>query len=215
MDQEISSSGLSKVPTYDVGAQHIAAVYAQAFLRAAESAGRTAALVEELDSVVADVLDGFPELEATLASHRVTHEERVAILDRVFGSLASPLVLDFLKVLSAHDRLDCLRAVQGAVDDRYDVLRGRVRVVVTTAAEIDGALAGRITERLRGMLGGEPMLECEIDPALIGGLVLRIGDTLYDGSVAMQLDRVREEMINRSVHEIQSRRDRFRHSAGN
>ncbi len=215
MDQESTSSGLTKVPMYDVGAQHIAAVYAQAFLRAAEDAGRTAALVEELASLVADVLDRFPELEATLASHRVTHEERVGILDRVFAAVASPLVLDFLKVLSAHDRLNCLRPIQKSVDDQYDAMRGRIPVVVTTAAKLEPALVGRIAERLRGMLGGEPMLECVTDPALIGGLVLRIGDTLYDGSVAMQLDRVREEMINRSVHEIQSRRDRFRYPAGN
>ena len=52
-------------------------------------------------------------------------------------------------------------------------------------------------------------------PSLIGGVVLRVGDTVYDGSVARQLEQVREQMIDRSVHEIQSRRNRFGHSAGN
>ena len=47
------------------------------------------------------------------------------------------------------------------------------------------------------------------------GAVVRIGDTVYDGSVAWQLQRLESQMINRSVHEIQSRRDRFRHSGGN
>ena len=55
----------------------------------------------------------------------------------------------------------------------------------------------------------------EVDPDLIGGIVLRVGDTVYDGSVATQLEQLREQMIDRSVHEIQSRRDRFRHSDGN
>ena len=68
---------------------------------------------------------------------------------------------------------------------------------------------------LRRILGGEPQVHPTVDPSLIGGVVLRVGDTVYDGSVARQLDQVREQMINRSGHEIQSRRDRFRHSGGN
>ena len=53
-----------------------------------------------------------------------------------------------------------------------------------------------------------------VDPAVIGGAVLRIDDTVYDGSVANQLQSIRQQMIDRSVHEIQSRRDRFRYPAG-
>ena len=52
-------------------------------------------------------------------------------------------------------------------------------------------------------------------PALIGGAVLRVGDVVYDGSIANQLQIIRQEMIDRSVDEIQSRRDRFRNPAGN
>ena len=59
------------------------------------------------------------------------------------------------------------------------------------------------------MLDGEPVLETLEDPELIGGVVLRVGDTVFDGSVARQLEQLREQMIDRSVHEIQSRRDRF------
>jgi F-type H+-transporting ATPase subunit delta len=76
-------------------------------------------------------------------------------------------------------------------------------------------LAARIKQQLRDMLGGEPTLVRVVDPDLIGGVVLRVGDTVFDGSVAMRLARVRGQMINRSVHEIQRRRDRFSHPAGN
>ena len=60
------------------------------------------------------------------------------------------------------------------------------------------------------MLGGEPLVEQVVDPTVIGGAVLRVGDVVYDGSVANQLQILRQQMIDRSVHEIQSRRDRFR-----
>ena len=76
-------------------------------------------------------------------------------------------------------------------------------------------MAAQIAESLRGKLGGEPVFEQETDPSLIGGAVLRVGDTVYDGSIANQLQNLRQQMIDRSAHEIQSRRDRFRNPAGN
>jgi F-type H+-transporting ATPase subunit delta len=65
------------------------------------------------------------------------------------------------------------------------------------------------------MLGGEPVLTHEVDPNVIGGLVVRVGDVVFDGSLASNLARLREQLVNRSVHEIQRRRDRFSTAAGN
>jgi F-type H+-transporting ATPase subunit delta len=80
---------------------------------------------------------------------------------------------------------------------------------------LDEVFSRNLAASLHKLLGGQPELEPSVDPQLIGGIVLRVGDTVYDGSVARQLAQVREQMINRSVHEIQSRRDRFRHPGGN
>ena len=85
---------------------------------------------------------------------------------------------------------------------------------MSTAEPLDQALLDEITQSLRVALGSELILESTVDPELIGGAVLRIEDTVYDGSVANQLESIRQQMIDRSVHEIQSRRDRFRNSAG-
>lgn len=86
---------------------------------------------------------------------------------------------------------------------------------LTTVAALEPALIAQITESLLAMLPGEPVVEQATDPDLIGGAVLRIGDTIYDGSIANQLHNLRQEIIDRSAHEIQSRRDRFRYPAGN
>ncbi len=199
----------------NVGAQQVAAVYAGALLGAAEKAGTAEAVVEEFDAFVTSVLDAFPKLETLLGSALVSPEEKAQLLDRVLASRASQLFLDFLKVVSRHGRLDVLRAIHDEVLKQYDAMRGRVRVQLSTATPLDGALSGRLVGSLRGALGGEPKLQSEVDPSLIGGVVLRVGDTVYDGSLARQLEQVREKMIERSVHEIQSRRDRFRHPGGN
>jgi F-type H+-transporting ATPase subunit delta len=214
MSAQPHAKGPSDVPA-NIGAQQIATVYAKALLGSTEKAGQTAAILAELDALVADVLDRYPRLEAVLHSALIRTEEKNAIIERVFAGRVSPLLVRFLKVLADHGRLDVLRAVHQEMRSRYDVMQGRVRVRVSTAEAVNGQVTGNLLKTLRGMLGGEPQIESEVNPELIGGLVLRIGDTVYDGSVARQLGQVREQMINRSVHEIQSRRDRFRHSGGN
>jgi F-type H+-transporting ATPase subunit delta len=119
--------------------------------------------------------------------------------------------VNFLKVVSHHGRLDCLRAIHSQILVLYDKLRNRVPVRLVTAAPVDDATALRIAENLRALVGGEPILERQVDPDLIGGAVLRVGDTVYDASIANELKMVRQQMIDRSAHEIQSRRNRFRY----
>lgn len=204
-----------KSAAINVAALQVGAIYAKAFLGAAETAGQTEVAVEELGAFTTTVLDGFPKLEAVFASALVSHDDKAALIDRLFKSRLSPLVVDFLKVISRHGRLDILRAIHHEVLKLYYELRGRVRVQLSTATPVPDELAKSLRASLHKLLGNEPTLEPAVDPALIGGIVLRVGDTVYDGSVARQLRQVREQMINRSVHEIQSRRDSFRHSGGN
>jgi F-type H+-transporting ATPase subunit delta len=199
----------------DVGVEHIANVYAKALLDTTEKAGQTAVIIEEFDAVVAGVLDRFPKLEAVLASMLVSPEEKSALVDRVLGGRVSAILLNFLQVVARHGRLDCLRAIHCQTHDLYDKLRNRILVRLVTATPLGPAAVEHIAESLRPRLGGEPVFRQETDPDLIGGAVLRIGDTVYDGSIANQLKNLRQQMIQRTAHEIQSRRDRFRYPAGN
>jgi F-type H+-transporting ATPase subunit delta len=199
----------------DVGVEHIADVYADALVSSTEKAGRTDAVLGEFDAVVEELLERFPQLEAALKSARISHEEKSGLLDRVLGGRVSAPLLSFLKVVSRHGRLDCLRVIHRRAHRIVDQMRGRVHVRLTTAAPIDDALAAKLGLRLRELLGAEPIVHARTDPEVIGGMVVRVGDTVYDGSVANQLEQLRQQMIDRSAHEIQSRRERFRDPAGN
>ena len=198
----------------DVSVEHLGEVYATALLGAAESAGRSGETVEEIESLVRDVLGPLPQLDRILSSALISPEEKEALLDRLFAGRASTLVLNFLKVLSRHGRLDTLRAIARQARALYDRKRGVVPVEFVTAAPISGTLLEQVRRRLQVLLGGEPDLKHRVQPDLIGGAVVRVGDTIYDGSIASQLEKLRLQMIDRSVHEIQSRRDRFRYPAG-
>src|SRR5262245_21151158 len=92
----------------NVGAQQVATIYAKALLGASERAGETDSLLAEFDAVVGDVLKKFPALATVLGSALIKHKEKLGILDRVFGSRLSPMLLNFFKVLSNHGRLDLL-----------------------------------------------------------------------------------------------------------
>ena len=199
----------------DVGVEHIADVYAKALLDTTEHAGQTAAILDQFDAVMADVMDGFPKLEAVLNSVLVLPEEKVSLIDHVFQGRVSPVLVNFLKVVARHGRLDCLRAIHCQTHAMYDKLRGRIPVLLTTATPLDAAATTKIVDSIRSKIGGEPIVEQQVDPSLIGGVVLRIGDIIYDGSIVNQLENLRQLMSDRSTHEIQSRRDRFRHSTGN
>lgn len=197
----------------DVGVEHVASVYAKALLGAAGKIGQLDAVLAEFDALVGEVLDKFPRFEAILASWLVSHEETSGVLDRVLGGRVSPTLLDFLKVVSRHGRLDCLRAIHRMAHALRDEMAGRIPVELITAAPVDGAVLARLTEQLRGLVDGEPVVRQTVDADLIGGAVVRVGDTVYDGSILTQLELLRQQMIDRSVHEIQSRRDRFRNPA--
>ncbi len=215
MIQAAKNDGSNDGHALDVGAQQLATVYARALLDAAESAGTTEVILAELDSFVKDVVNPSPKFEAVLNSALISPEDKVAILDKVLKGRASSLFLSFVKVLAHHTRLDILRSIHWAAHRLFDQMRRVVRVEITAAAPITEQLKGQLTESVRKMIGGSPTLEVRIRPELIGGIVMRVGDTVYDGSISTHLEKLRQQMIDRSVHEIQSRRDRFRSPEGN
>ncbi|MBL9125418.1 MAG: ATP synthase F1 subunit delta [Planctomycetaceae bacterium] len=199
----------------DIGEERLAQVYAQALIGTGENARATPALLDELQAFCTEVLDRFPAFDKVLSAGSISAVEKEQLIGRVVGGRASNLFVNFLKVLANHGRLDILRAIHRAATALYDEMQNRVRVDVTTAVPLGEQEARLVTDRLRNLLGKEPILVQKVDAELIGGILIRSGDTLYDGSVKSQLKQLAGQMINRSVHEIQSRRDRFSHPAGN
>jgi len=196
----------------DVGVEHIADVYAEALIQATEAAGQTEAVLEEFASLVDDVFAAMPQFEQVLASGLISHEEKAGLLDRALGGRASRQFLNFLKVVARHERMDCLRPILLQTRKYCDRLRRRVAVTVTSATALEPSSVQKIVAAIGRIVDGAPVLSQAVDSALIGGMVVRVGDTIFDASIATQLQQMRQKMVDRSAHEIQSRRDRFRNS---
>ena len=117
--------------------------------------------------------------------------------------------MNFLLVLDDHDRLDALRSIDAAVRDLYEERTGKVRVEVRSALPLTEDQREKLRQELRASLGREPVLDVRVDPELLGGLTVQVGDTLYDASIRTRLEQIRNQLIERSSYAIQSQRDRF------
>jgi F-type H+-transporting ATPase subunit delta len=214
-DKHLPGNGAPLHPTvFDVGTQRVAKVYAEAVLRAAETGQQGDALYEEFDSLVNDVLRADPRLEAFLSSGAIGKHAKAEVIRSAFTGRASDLFINALLVLNDHERLDLLRPLVVAYRELRDQRRGRMRVLVRSAVPLPDDQRAHLLEQLRETFHKEPLLEAQVDGDLLGGMVVRVGDWLYDHSVRSQLETIRDQIIARSSHEIQSGRDRFSSANG-
>jgi len=202
------SKAVRQPSVFESGQEHLGAVYAKALLGAAALAGR-AAVVDELDSFVDDVLDRLPSLEATLGSPRVPADAKLTLLDKGLSGRMSGTLLTFLKVVCRHGRFNCLRAVRQAARQQWNELEGRVDVQVRTPQPLNADTCQLVTRRLEALLGKRVNLSVREDESLIGGMVVRVGDMVYDASVANELRRVRESAVDLVIHAARESLERF------
>ena len=194
---------------FDTGQQYLGGVYAKALLGAAEKAGNAELVADELNSFIDDVMANLPSLESTLVSPRVAAEAKTAMLDKSLGGKVSVELLNFLKVVARHGRFDCLRAIRQAVRQQLNDLRGRVEVLLTAAQPPNQESIDLIVNRLKALLGKDVDLQVDVDSELIGGVKLRIGDTVYDASVANRLVRLKDELLSKTGQQLRDNPDRF------
>ncbi len=169
--------------------QQVGALYAKALLG---SAGESVDdVVAELEAVVAECLDQHPTLEQALASPRISQEQKEGMLDRIFQGRVSATLLNFLKVLCRRDRIEYLRAIQMTATEMREARLGKQRVLVTSAQPLNDEQRGSIRSALQQAFGKEAVLVEKVDEDLLGGIVLRIGDQVIDGSVIGKMSALR------------------------
>jgi F-type H+-transporting ATPase subunit delta len=194
---------------FDAGRQHLGTVYAKALLGAAQQAKQVDRVLEELDSLENDVFKKMPALRLTLTSPRVSAEEKVALLTKAFAGKMVGVLLNFLKVTAENDRLSCLPDVLRNYRKLVNEAEGKLEVIVRAAYPLSNPLRERIATRLSEVLKKRVQLQLEVDPDLLGGIVVRIGDTLYDASVASQLQRMKTVALEQTTQAIRDSLHRF------
>ncbi len=194
---------------FDVDVEKLARVYAQAVLDAASDVDGQAAVMDELQALVSEVLDRFPDFEQILASELISQDEKLAMIDRVFGGSLSATALSFLKVMGDHGRLGFLRQVVRSAQTVWAERNNRRNVRIELAQEAAPPLLQELVNKLQQSLGAEPVVTTVVNPDLIAGFVVRVGDRVYDASTRTSFERARSAMVARAIEAIQSRPEQF------
>lgn len=181
----------------DPGSRVVAQTYANAYLDAAGEAGADA--VTDLRAFADDVLAAHPEIREAFASGLLGKDKALGLIDRAVAPRVSPILGNFLRVLAVHERLQLLPVIAREVGLKFEERSGRKRVRVTAAKPVDEGRLEHIRRSLDAALPFEPIIEVDVDPSLMGGLVIQVGDKVYDASLRTKLRQLRERLVNRRI----------------
>jgi len=196
----------------DTGAEQLGKIYAQALIGSADSAGVADEVVDQLGRFVDDYLAKSPQLASAFASPRIDEFEKGRVIDRLLVGEFHPVLINFLKIMARRGRLGYVAAVRVAADSLRDELLGRIVAEVRTAVPLDESLRQTVLGRIAQATSKEVRLVEVVDDRLVGGMVIRIGDTIFDGSVANQINKLSRKVRSGFSRELLQRFDNF---AGN
>jgi len=174
-----------------------AARYAKALLDVAITESDPDRAERELAEFV-DLVRSHPELERTLANPVVSAAHKRAIVEQLLARQkpATP-VGKLILLLASRGRLPLLPDLLAAYRERLMAHRNVLSAEVTTAIPLPPERVAQLQQRLASATGRTVTMTTRVDPSIIGGVVTRIGSTVYDGSMATQLARVRERLEQR------------------
>jgi F-type H+-transporting ATPase subunit delta len=178
----------------------VAKVYAEALLAAALKQGDADAVEsvgDELNDFVAGVLGKKPAVANFLASPAVGKKAKAAAFQAALPGNASDLLRGLFGVLARNMRLDLIPGIAEAYNQLLDERAGRVRVKVSAAAELTDAQKAALTDRLAAMLKRHPVLDVHVNPDLLGGMVVQVGDRVIDTSVRTRLETLRTLLLDK------------------
>jgi len=177
----------------------LARVYAEALLTLAEQEHKADDIGAELHTLASEVVGKNPGIAAFLDNPAITAKTKLPVLGQAFGS-ASDLFKKFLDVLTRNNRLGLLRDIAAAYQGIRDKQAGRVRVIVRSAAALDDKQKAELQQTLASKLGKEPVLSVRVEPSLLGGMIVQVGDRVYDSSVRTRLDNLRNTLMTSGSH---------------
>ncbi len=188
----------------DVGIA-IAETYARALMALAGDDVPLDDLLEEFDGFVA-YINATPEFESFLVDATIDADARAASLEKTLRGRMADLLLDFLQVLNRKDRLPLVEQIFIQSRLANEALKNQVEVTVSTPTSLSDSVRESLVSALKAYAGRDPILTECVEPGLLGGLVVHIGDKKLDFSVVNKLRRFRKTLDNRASREIQSGR---------
>ncbi len=176
----------------------VAATYAEALYESGVSEDAVDAVASDLKEFTSAVAESA-ELRDVLENPEIDRRAKRGIIDEITQG-AHPLLANFLKVLVDRGRLAELKEIGEAFADRVDTAEARLEVEAITAVPLPADLRERLVAEIQKKTGQSVVLSETVDPEIVGGLVLKVGEFVVDGSVRHNLDRLAERLHAVSVN---------------
>jgi F-type H+-transporting ATPase subunit delta len=144
---------------------------------------------------VADAMNENPSLRLFLESPKVSAEQKSAVIGKAFTDRMPRLMLRYIQSVVMHRRQMLIPAIATEYLNLVDEAEGRIHARVTVARETDDAGRAAIAQQLSRMFGKDVVPHLSVDPSIMGGVIVHVGDTVLDGSVRKRLASLRRRML--------------------
>jgi ATP synthase F1 delta subunit len=172
--------------------EEIAAVYARSLFEVASEQDKLDLVREQLGEF-ADALEQTRELQVFFFSPYFSTAEKQDGLDRAVSG-ADPAFVNFLKLLIENHRMPVIFRVRRSYDELWEEENKLLPVRVTSAVELDDKTVSQIGERIAEQTGRKVELSSEVDPEILGGIVVRVGNSILDASIRNRLEQLRRQV---------------------
>jgi F-type H+-transporting ATPase subunit delta len=172
--------------------EEIAAVYARSLFEVAKEQDKLDVIKEQLGQF-ADALDETRELQQFLFSPYFSTKEKEDGLDRAVTD-ADPVIANFLKLLVENHRMPVIFRIRRAYDALWEKENRLLPVHVTSAIELDKKTISQIGDQIAEQTGEKVELSSEVDPEILGGIVVRVGNSVLDASIRARLENLRKQV---------------------
>ena len=182
-------------------------IYAKALFEAVDQQGGAEALQDVGDRLLAlgTAWEDDRDLRAYFLSGYISSARKQQAMDSLMSSHPT-LLANFLKLLLGRGRLPLLAQIAASYEKLLDERLGRVPVTLTTAVPLDASALERWKNEIAGAVGGEPVVRHVVKPEIVAGALIRVGDSLMDGSARRRLAELHTQIIQRGkqIHALQS-----------
>jgi ATP synthase F1 delta subunit len=172
--------------------EEIAAVYARSLFEVAREQDKLDVVREQLGEF-ADAMHDSRELQVFFFSPYFSTKEKSEGLDRIVSD-ADPVVQNFFKLLIDNHRMPVIFRVRRAYEELWDEENKLLPVDITSAVELDKGIVRRIGDTITEQTGRKVELSAHVEPDILGGIVVRVGNSVLDASIRNRLDNLRKQV---------------------
>jgi len=175
----------------------VASRYAKALLDLAIEQSQLERVKQDMEQFIA-VLKGHAELQAVLNNPIIKHDKKINILNALFGQQFDPNVLSFFKIMINKGRAEVLYGTAQEFIREYNAYKKIISAKVISAATLSDENRKAIIKLINEVTGHDVVLESSVDPELIGGFIVTIGDKQIDASLAGRLNKLERSFLSAS-----------------